>query len=663
MAPRSGGMTTRPRVDVGVVTWNSADLTVQALRHLLDSDQGLDLNLLVHDNASSDGTAEAIRRHVPEARVTVADENLGFARAVNRLVAESDAPWFLALNSDAWPEPGTVATLVRTADTRSRAALVVPRLVRPDGSTEHSIHPFPTPSVALIDALGGRSWLPRSVLARRYLEGAWCGDHAEPVDWAVGAAWLLRRTAMEEIGGLDERFFMNVEDLEWCARARSLGWEVWYEPGAVVHHVGNASGERRFGDGRLALEAANLRVHLEETLGPRRAVAYRGLQATACVRQVVAATGRGDAAAASRWRLRAKTHLGLVATPLVGNRPGSPDAEPALADGAASSSDAPAEAAGPRVAVVVATHGRVDRLKRLLGALAAQDLPRDEFEVVVVDDASPDGTGALLAEAEATGTLPLRVLTQPVCRGPAAARNLGWRSSGARVIAFTDDDCVPDPGWLRAGLAALDGQARVAVGRTAPPADQLHLVGAPFSRVLQVDCVRFFETCNAFYRRRDLEAAGGFDERFRRPGGEDTRLGLDVVAAGVEPVFAGDAVVYHDVRPGGLRDALREAFRWEDIPLTLKGRPDARPALVHRWVFWKRTHPPAIAAAVGIALALRWRPALLLVLPWLVHRFRTDPPCSDPVLRVACLPGALAVDLCEVGVMVRGSIRHGTLLL
>jgi hypothetical protein len=80
-------------------------------------------------------------------------------------------------------------------------------------------------------------------------------------------------------------------------------------------------------------------------------------------------------------------------------------------------------------------------------------------------------------------------------------------------------------------------------------------------------------------------------------------------------------------------------------------------------VFWKRTHPPAIVAAVGIVLALRWRPALLLALPWLVHRVRTDPVCADPVLRVACLPGALAVDLCEVGVMVRGSVRHRTLLL
>jgi hypothetical protein len=100
-----------------------------------------------------------------------------------------------------------------------------------------------------------------------------------------------------------------------------------------------------------------------------------------------------------------------------------------------------------------------------------------------------------------------------------------------------------------------------------------------------------------------------------------------------------------------------------DVPLTLRGRPKARPALVHRWMFWMPTHPPAIAAAVGIALTIRWRPALLLTLPWLPRRVRTDPPCADPVLRVACLPGALAVDPYEVAVRVRGSRRHGTLLL
>lgn len=654
--------TDRPRVDVGVVTWNTAELTAGALGHLLHADQGCDLRVLVHDNGSSDGTPEVLARAVPEAEVEVSSRNLGFARAVNRLLRRSDAPWFLALNSDAWPEPGALRVLVAAAERHPRAAAAVPLLRRPDGGVEHSTHPFPSLGVAALDALGGRRWLPGAVLDARCLQGGWHHDRPRRVDWAVGAALLLRREAVEDVGPLDERFFMYVEDLQWCWRARQRGWEIRFEPGAVVRHVGNASGARRWGDRRVGLEAAYLRVFLREALGPRRAAAYRGLQALAGAERMVLARRRGRTGEAAHWRLLTKAQLGLVAAPPV-DTDEPVDVGDLSGGGDGPAGQPPVPGGRPRVAVAVPTHGRARRLGRLVAALEAQTLPHDQFEVLVVDDASPDGTPEILRQLAASTPLRLRVLANPVRRGPAAARNLAWRSSAAPVVAFTDDDCVPDPDWLRAGLAALDGQARVVVGRTAPPADQLPLATAPFSRTMAVDSARFFETCNVFYRRRDLEAAGGFDERFRRPSGEDTHLGLAVTARGVEPVFARDALVLHDVRPGSLAGALRETLRWVDLPLVLRGRPEARPALVHRLVFWKPTHPPATVAAAGLLLALRWRPALVLVVPWLVHRLRTSPPCADPAGRVLALPGALAVDLCEVGVMVRGSLRHRTVLL
>ncbi len=242
-----------PRVDVGVVTWNTRDLTVRALRRLLDSDQRADLRLLVHDNASADGTVEALRDRVPEAHVETGDRNEGFAAGMNRLLARSDAPWFLALNSDAWPQPGAVGALLAAAGRHPRAAAVAPRLERPDGSLELSTHPFPSARTALAAGLRlSGSW------ARRHLvPTAWPHDVERPVDWAVGAALLLRRSAVEEIGAFDETFFMYVEDLEWCHRAHERGWEVWFAPDAVVVHVGNASGAQRFGTGRDAAWVAN----------------------------------------------------------------------------------------------------------------------------------------------------------------------------------------------------------------------------------------------------------------------------------------------------------------------------------------------------------------------------------------------------------------------
>src|SRR4051794_38073729 len=115
-------MTARPRVDVGVVTWNTRDLTVECLRRLLDTDQGCDLRVLVRDNASSDGTVDGLHRFVPEADVDAGADNLSFAAGMNSLLARSDAPWFFALNSDAWPEPGAIETLVAAAASHPRAA-------------------------------------------------------------------------------------------------------------------------------------------------------------------------------------------------------------------------------------------------------------------------------------------------------------------------------------------------------------------------------------------------------------------------------------------------------------------------------------------------------------------------------------------------------------
>ena len=106
----------RPLVDVAVVTWNTAELTAEALRRLLDTDQGCTLRLLVRDNASTDGTAGVLNERVPEAEVDAGTENLGFAAGVNTLLARSTAPWVLLLNSDAWPEPGAIGALVESSD-------------------------------------------------------------------------------------------------------------------------------------------------------------------------------------------------------------------------------------------------------------------------------------------------------------------------------------------------------------------------------------------------------------------------------------------------------------------------------------------------------------------------------------------------------------------
>jgi glycosyltransferase involved in cell wall biosynthesis len=317
----------------------------------------------------------------------------------------------------------------------------------------------------------------------------------------------------------------------------------------------------------------------------------------------------------------------------------------------------------PRVSVAVSTYQRANRLPSLLAALAAQTLPLDEFEVVIADNGSTDDSAEVLAELAASSPVALRVVRAEVNRGPSAGRNLAWRATTAPVVAFTDDDCEPTPSWLAAGLAAVDGGAGIAVGRTMPIPSQRHLLDRPFARSVDVAKVRFFETCNVFYRRADLDAAGGFDEAFATPAGEDTDLGLRVKASGATPAFVPDAVVHHDVRAGGWADAVQETLRWVDIPRVIRQHPDARLELLHGKWFWKRSHPWVLLATLGLLLSGRTPFALVLVAPWVHHRTRVVPLCPGPRRRWLVLPLGFALDLVEVGVMVRGSYRHRALVL
>ena len=137
------------------MTWNSRDVTVAALRRLFDDAvRECDLRVLVRDNGSEDGTAQAIADSFPEAALDAGSENLGFAAGMNTLIARSDAPWFFLLNSDAWPEPGCLTVLLRAAAAHPRAAAIAPRLLRPDGALEHSTYPFPSADVSLMVLTG-----------------------------------------------------------------------------------------------------------------------------------------------------------------------------------------------------------------------------------------------------------------------------------------------------------------------------------------------------------------------------------------------------------------------------------------------------------------------------------------------------------------------------
>ncbi|MEY2470250.1 MAG: hypothetical protein QOF21_2948, partial [Actinomycetota bacterium] len=220
--------------------------------------------------------------------------------------------WFFCLNSDAWPDPGALATLVAAAHAHPRAAAIAPRLERLDGTLEHSTHPFPNATVAAIVNLGVHRLLSRERKDALMLEGAWDHDRARAVDWAVGAALLFPRAALDVIGGFDERFFMYAEDLEWGWRAHRLGYETWFEPSAIVRHVGNASGQQAYSSRRTAAYLRNTHRFYRQAHGLPASLVYRGLEAVGCAGQWLHYRRRGDRDNAAAWGQRVRVHLSPV---------------------------------------------------------------------------------------------------------------------------------------------------------------------------------------------------------------------------------------------------------------------------------------------------------------------------------------------------------------
>jgi GT2 family glycosyltransferase len=307
-----------------------------------------------------------------------------------------------------------------------------------------------------------------------------------------------------------------------------------------------------------------------------------------------------------------------------------------------------------RAAVCVSTFRRPERLERLLAALA--DQVDESIEVVVYDDASGDATGDVLRRWQ--DRLRLTALHGTANRGPAAGRNAAWRAATAPLVLFTDDDCVPAPGWVEAHLAH---RGSVSVGRTLPDPAQAGNAG-PFSRTMHVETAELFHTCNIGYPRQLLAELGGFDERYSRAAGEDTDLGLRARRAGAPVRYVPEALVHHDVRPSSWVAALRETGKWVDVPLFARTHGDDNAAVYSR-LWWRKSHPAAALAAAGLALS-PWHPwTVVAAVPWL--RLRTGE-LQVPARRRHwpwALPAQLAVDVAEVAVLARGSLRHRKLLL
>jgi N-acetylglucosaminyl-diphospho-decaprenol L-rhamnosyltransferase len=273
-------------VTVAVVSYDTRELLLRCLRSLEADAHAALADVWVVDNGSTDGSPDAAEQAAPWATVLRPGANLGFGRAVNLVAARTSGSWLLCANADVELEPGMLRTMLAAGD-EPRVGCVAPRLMLPDGRTQHSVHSLPSLGFALSFNLGLQC-LSARLRDTMLLEGGYDPQRARSVPWAIGALLLFRRRAYEQVGGFDERHWMYAEDLDLCWRLRDAGWLIRYEPRAVARHASGASTEPAFGDERP------LRF-MRETYA---AIARRRGQA---VMRATAAINVGGAAARVAW--------------------------------------------------------------------------------------------------------------------------------------------------------------------------------------------------------------------------------------------------------------------------------------------------------------------------------------------------------------------------
>ncbi|HEV7216977.1 MAG TPA: glycosyltransferase family 2 protein [Chloroflexota bacterium] len=231
-------------VSAVVVSWNVRDLLRQCLLSLRSAARQLPLEVCVVDNGSRDGSAAMVQQEFPEVRLLVNSNNPGFAAANNQALRDSRSEYVLLLNPDAELGTGALATLCRYLDCHPQVAIVGPQLCNDDGSVQSSRRRAPRLATGFLESTQLQQRLPRTWLTDYYYVADRSDAEEQPVDWLMGACLLVRRSAINAVGLLDERFHMYSEELEWCLRFRRAGWEIVYVPAAqVVHHSGQSSGQ------------------------------------------------------------------------------------------------------------------------------------------------------------------------------------------------------------------------------------------------------------------------------------------------------------------------------------------------------------------------------------------------------------------------------------
>jgi N-acetylglucosaminyl-diphospho-decaprenol L-rhamnosyltransferase len=226
-------------LSIVIVSHNARELLAACLASLDEHLRGVEHEVCVVDNASTDGSADLVREQFPRVRLLVEPRNRGFAAAVNAAMEATSGRYVCWLNPDARLLGGGMSEVLEYLEAHERVGIAGPQLVNADGSVQHSFRSFPSYATALFNRNSLLTRLfPRNRFTRRYLLTDLDRNAVQETDWVSGACLIHRRA----LGTLDDRFFLYMEDIDFCLRARAAGWGIVYHPALrVLHHIGGSS--------------------------------------------------------------------------------------------------------------------------------------------------------------------------------------------------------------------------------------------------------------------------------------------------------------------------------------------------------------------------------------------------------------------------------------
>jgi len=234
------------KISIIIVNWNVKNYLLKCIESIEKNIKNIPYEIIVVDNNSSDGSVNAIKKNFPHVKLIVNCSNEGFAKANNQAIKKAKGEFIMLLNPDCIIKSSTITKMIDFMSKNDDCAILGPKLINEDGSLQASCRNYLTNwHLALSHLLF--KFLPDKLKGKLIFEHS---DHSvtREVDWMVGACLMTKRKAIEEIGGLDENFFMFHEDTDWCYRFKKQGWKIIFFPDAEVIHHGNKSSEKKWGD-------------------------------------------------------------------------------------------------------------------------------------------------------------------------------------------------------------------------------------------------------------------------------------------------------------------------------------------------------------------------------------------------------------------------------